>query len=94
MTVVAVISDADRGYRSAINEHDELGVIAFYRFAAVMDRDRVVLSLSGTPTQNELDALGDRAPRIAEAMRRVADALDPPRTEPSNLELEPLSPPA
>lgn len=90
--VVEVLADADRGYRTSINEHDELGVIASYRFAAVMDRERVVLSLAGTPTPTELDALGDRAPRIAEAMRLVADALDPPRTQAGDLELEPLSP--
>lgn len=95
--VIEVLGDADRLYRRAINDDDKLGVIAFFRFVAVMDRDRIVLSLSGTPTQTQLDALGDRASSMAEAMRLCADALDPPGlverlADRSPLDLDPLGP--
>jgi hypothetical protein len=77
--VITVADGADRDFRTALDRPDlELELVALWRFAAVRDRDRIVLALSGPPTAADLEQLGDRAAAIADQMRLVANALDPP----------------
>lgn len=92
--ILQAIDAADLALAAELEPIADASLIAALRFVAVLDRGSVVTASTGKPTQTTLDELGPRARAgLAEQMRLVADALDPPRSEPSALELEPLSPP-
>lgn len=96
--ILKAIDAADRALELELEPIEHASLVTALRFVAVLDRESVVTAATGKPTEAVLEALGPRARSgLADQMRLVADALDPPGlverlASDGALELDPLGP--
>lgn len=74
--LLVVLSTVERELIAALERRDETEVLAMMRFSAIRDRGRIVLALSGGPTEASIADLepAHRA-KMADALERAAHGL-------------------